>query len=181
MGKSGLYHGSCGDHSGSVSRLGKDKLVARFDQFLAGHWHELILASVQCAEDAAVMTRRHLRKGCPNTIEKRVERAQRLVQVGELSVCRNALEGADAPGRATLRELNQRPCAPRHPIPLLPDQFPVHNLEEKVFCRNVRSALMGAAGGPSGTSNDHLVIFKVSVLPHPNFSSILGRRHFFSC
>ena len=51
--------------------LGKDKLVARFDQFVAGDWHELILASVKCAEDAAVVTRRHRRKGCPNTMEKR--------------------------------------------------------------------------------------------------------------
>ena len=72
--------------------------MARFDQFVAGHWHELIVASVKCAEDAAVVTRRHRRRGwsgCPNIIEERVVRAQRLVQVGELSAGRHAQEGAD--------------------------------------------------------------------------------------
>ena len=113
----------------------------------AGHWHEIV-----------AVTRRHRRRGCPNTIEKRVARAQRLVQVGELSTGRHALEGADlAPGNiATLRELNQRPSAPRHPIPPLPDQRPVFNLKEKVFCRKLRSARKGAAGRPSGMTNDHL-------------------------
>ena len=105
-----------------------------------------------------MVTRRHRRRGCPNTMEKRAARAQRLFQVGELSAGRLALDGADlAPGNtATLRELSQRPSAPRHPIPPLPDQRPVFNLEEKVFCRNVRSARKGAAGGPSGMTNDHL-------------------------
>ena len=46
--------------------------------------------------------------------------------------------------------------AQRHPIPPLPDQGPVFNLEEKVFCRDVRYARKAAAGGPSGMTNDHL-------------------------
>ena len=57
----------------------------------AGHWHELSV-SVKCAEDAAVVTRRHRRRGCPNTVEKGAARAQRLVQVGEFSAGRHALE-----------------------------------------------------------------------------------------
>ena len=50
--------------------MGRDKLVARFDELAAGKWHDLILASVKCSADAAVVTRRHRRRGCPNTMEK---------------------------------------------------------------------------------------------------------------
>ena len=76
-------------------------------------------------------------------------RAQRLVQLGELSSGRHALEGAElAPGNtATLEELKKRPARPRVPILPLPVDCPVFNLEERVFCRNVRSARKGAAGG----------------------------------
>ena len=81
-----------------------------------------------------------------------------MVQLGELSAGRNALEGADfAQGnKATLRELNQRQSAPRHPIPSLPDKLTVFNLEEKFFCRNVGSARKRAAKGPSGMSGECL-------------------------
>ena len=44
---------------------------------------------------------------------------------------------------ATLRELNQRPSAPRHPIPPLPVDSPVFNLKERVFCRNVSICTKG--------------------------------------
>ena len=66
---------------------------------------------------AAVVTRRHRRRGCPNTMEKRAARALKLIQVGELSAGRHALEGADlADGNtATLKELRQRPANPRDP------------------------------------------------------------------
>ena len=98
------------------------------------------------------------KEGCPNTMEKRAARALKLIQVGELSAGRHALEGADlADGNtATLRELRQRPANPRDPIPPVPVDGPTFNLDERVFCRNVRAARKGAAGGPCGMTNDHL-------------------------
>ena len=93
-----------------------------------------------------------------NTMEKRAARALKLIQVGELSAGRHALEGADlADGNtATLRELRQRLANPRDPIPPVPVDGPTFNLDERVFCRNVRVARKGAAGGPSGMTNDHV-------------------------
>ena len=128
--------------------MGRDKLVARFDEFAARKWHDLILASVKCSTDAAVVTRRHRRRGCPNTMEKRASRALKLFQVGELSAGRHALEGADlADGNtATLKELRQRPANPRDPVPPVPVDGLMFNL----------AARKGAAGGPSGVTNDHL-------------------------
>ena len=57
------------------------------------------------------------------TVERRAERAEALVQVGELSAGRQSLEGAPlAPGnQSTLRELQnpaRRPPVPRAPIPV---------------------------------------------------------------
>ena len=85
--------------------IGKEKLVARFDKFAAGQWHEIV-ATIKCSEDAAVVSRRHCRRGCPNTMENRAARAQPLVQFGVLLSGRHALEGAVfAPGNtATLEE-----------------------------------------------------------------------------
>ena len=79
------------------------------------------------------------------------------VQLGEPSSGRQALEGAElAPGNnVILRELNKRPARPLEPIPNLP-AVPLFNLDEKLFCRSLRSAKRGAAGGPSGMRSDHL-------------------------
>ena len=46
-------------------------------------------------------------------------------------------------------------CA-SEPIPELPRDTPLFNLDEKMFNRNVRSAKKGAAAGPSGMTCDHL-------------------------
>ena len=91
-------------------------------------------------------------------MEKRAARALKLIQLDELSVGRHTLEGADlADGNtATLRELRQPPANPRNPIPPVPVDGPIFNLDEKVFCRNVRATRKGAAGSPSGMTNDHL-------------------------
>ena len=40
---------------GPVSR---DKLVARFDKFAGGHWHNLIMEGNCCAQEAATASRR---------------------------------------------------------------------------------------------------------------------------
>ena len=107
------------------------------------------------------MSRRARRRNQDGDLERRTERAHRLVQLGELSSARQALEGSDlAPGnRNTLEALQARPGLPRDP---LPDDIVGHmpasafELNEARFCQNLRSSRRGAASGPSGLTNEHL-------------------------
>ena len=75
------------------------------------------------------------------------------IQLGELAVGRQALEGADlAPGtEATLRELRQRPHMPHDPIP--PEIL--NHVPQTLFAL---AEDKGAAGGPSGMTNEHLTV-----------------------
>ena len=57
-----------------------------------------------------------------DTVEKRVERAEALISMGEISAARHALEGSPvAPGNEdtlnALRDEDRRPPVPRDPIP----------------------------------------------------------------
>ena len=93
-----------------------------------------------------------------------------MVQVGELSSARQALEGAElAPrNRRTLSELQnpvRRPPVPREPIPedlmeLTPPQF---DLDESLFGKTFRSSKKGSVGGPSSMTNEHLRLLLDSV------------------
>ena len=79
-------------------------------------------ASEACDDKAAVARRRQGRRGQQDTIENRFRRTEMLVQLGELSSARQALEGASlAPGtEATLTKLTdecKRPSRPREPLP----------------------------------------------------------------
>ena len=96
-----LLHGRPG---GRV--VSKVKLVERVQMFVRGPWDQLIRASEHCDERAAVSRRRRTRR-VGNDIEVRAARAEALVQIGELSSERQALQGAElAPGnRATLGAL----------------------------------------------------------------------------
>ena len=95
---------------------------------------------------------------------KRASRVLSLVQVGELSAARQALEGASmAPGtNATLRELTHpdiRPPVPREGMSrVVAEAQPAERFqlvsEEFLIC--VRKARRGAAAGPSGVASDHL-------------------------
>ena len=105
--------------------------------------------------------RRRRREG--DDIQRRADRAQVLVQLGELSAGRHALEGASiAPGnQATLdalRDVRKRPPVPREPLPddLFERRGPVFQLDHDIFAKNVRVARRGAAAGPSGMTADHL-------------------------
>ena len=91
-------------------------------------------------------------------------RAEGLVQMGELSAGRQALEGTSlAPGnRPTLDALQdpqRRPPDPRDPIPRLVLDFVLEvpfDFDETKFASNVRSARRGAAAGPSGMTVEHI-------------------------
>ena len=87
-----------------------------------------------------------------------------LVQMGELSAGRAALEAAElAPGtNATLQQLQdlaRQPPRAREPIPdHLLTEMPVaqFDMEEHKFPQNLRSARKGVAPGPSGMTCEHL-------------------------
>ena len=109
------------------------------------------------------MASRRRRRRSSDDVQRRAERAHALVQLGELSAGRQALEGASlAPGTdATYQALKnplKRPPVPREP---LPDDLFVRrggrvHLDRDMFAKNLRVARRGAAGGPSGMTTDHL-------------------------
>ena len=99
-----------------------------------------------------------------NDEERRAAKAHMLVQLGELSAGRAALEAADlAPGtNETLQQLRnpvRRPPRPREPIPNeLLEEAPrsPFELDEAKFLQNVRKARKGVAAGPSGMTSGHI-------------------------
>ena len=142
----------------------RSKLIARFEAFGRGEWLQQVAASEACDDKAAVARQRQGRRGQQDTIENRTRRAEMLVQLGELSSARQALEGPSlAPGtEATLSKLTdetKRPCRPWEPLlrgvvghaPVTP-----FDLDEKLFLRCLRSSRKGAAAGPSGMTTDNL-------------------------
>ena len=87
----------------------ESKLAGRFQDFTEGRWMHLLRTSRQCAEDASSAQCRKRRRHQEDDLERRAGagRALSLVQMGELSAGRQALEGAPlAPGnRETLNQL----------------------------------------------------------------------------
>ena len=134
-------------------KIGEDKLRERFDAFRAGRWASLLSASVENDEEAARLAIRKRRTQQHGDLEHRISRAMSRIQLGELTA--DLAQGTEA----TLRELRQRPQAPRDPIPV---EFPHHVprtpfiLAEDKFGANLRSSRRGTAGGPSGMTNEHL-------------------------
>ena len=96
----------------------RTKLLERFEMFVRGQWDNLLEASRVCGDKAAVARRRRTRRG--DDINKRVDRAEALVRLGELSSARQALEVAQlAPGSQqtldVLRDQSKRPRETRVP------------------------------------------------------------------
>ena len=138
-------------------------LKDRFSAFAAGQWGGLLHQSRDCSEKCAVSTRRRRRRAGGDDIQRRAEKAKVLVQLGEVSSGRHALEGASlAPGtNVTLREL-QDPNK-RHPVSRekLPNEFFVRqerlfDLDHDRFAKNLRVSKRGAASGPSGMTANNL-------------------------
>ena len=143
-------------------KVHRSKLVERFDDFARGSWRKLLEESVKCDADAATAHTRKRRRHQVGDIQRRAGRALALVQLGELSAGRQALEGAElAPGsEETLRELRnplKRPPRARAPLPQILDHVPARpfELEEDRFAQVLRSR-RGAAAGPSGMTSEHL-------------------------
>ena len=139
-------------------KIPRKKLEDRFQAFFAGRWELLIEDSI-AASNAAATAR--VRKRRRHTADDKGARAERLAMMGELSAARQALEstGLAAGDRTTLNSLRnpeRRPVAPLPPelMTMMPRR--PFDLDEDVFCRNLRSARRGAAPGPSGMSCEHL-------------------------
>ena len=67
----------------------KSRLFERFQLFSAGRWVVLLEASRECANQAAVSSRRRRRRRDQGTsLQARADRAQTLIQLGELSAAR---------------------------------------------------------------------------------------------
>ena len=119
--------------------------------------------SLDCA-DRAMVSQSRRRRTQQDSVERRADRAEALVCMGELSAGRQALEGAPvAPGNdRTLRELRnpvRRPPQLRAPFSedLLTAQPEIpFQLDQGLLVKNLKSARRGAAGGPSGMTAEHL-------------------------
>ena len=142
----------------------KGKLAQRFQDYSLGKWSELLRASTQSAEDASKAQstkRRH--HFVEDELDRRAARVLSLVQMGELSSGRHALEGAFlTPGKQqnleALCDSVRRPPVPRDPLPPavvghVPDER--FSLEEHRLTANLRSSRRGAAAGVSGMTTDH--------------------------
>ena len=136
------------------------KLEGRVRQFQEGDWITILSDSATQAKVASVRARRRDRSNEATL----AARAMSLVQVGELSAARQALEGAAlVPGNlATMRALKdpaKRPPFPREELSVevarveLEEPFQL-DVEEFLLC--LRKARRGAAPGPSGMTSDHL-------------------------
>ena len=74
--------------------MSKKVLMARVDLFNSGRWDELIKMSVTSSFDAACAQARRRRGANEDNVEKRARRAYHMIQLGEVSAGRQALEGA---------------------------------------------------------------------------------------
>ena len=84
----------------------KSHLRERFADFAPGRWERLLDASRACVEQAAAASRRRRRRR-EDDIQRRADRAHALVQMGESSAGRHALEGAAfAPGTDAIRNVH---------------------------------------------------------------------------
>ena len=142
----------------------KSKLRERFAQFADGRWMDLIVSSREAAVAASNAKARRTRI-CPDSLERRAERARAMAALGELSSARLALEGeaiarGDEATLAALRDRRRRPPEPREPIP---EEVLHHQPATQVafdndwILHNVRSSKKGAAAGPSRMTCDHLM------------------------
>ena len=115
-------------------------------------------ASATCDEQAARARHRKCHR-YGDDVERRVMRAERVVEFGKLSSARQALEGAAVATLDKLQGERRRPQQPRQPLP--PDMMTFQpeiefQLDEKMFGKNLRSSTRGVAGGPSGITTEHL-------------------------
>ena len=145
--------------------LPKKNLEERFRMFIEGRWVQLLIDSEACEAASSLATRRR-RRNFPDTIDRRVERAQNLVLMGEVSSARHALDGEPvAPGTQRTFDLlsdpERRPPEPYNPMPEFVQNYQAETpfmLDKAKLLKNLKCARRGAAAGPSGMTADHLKV-----------------------
>ena len=100
----------------------KKTLSARVDLCQRGQWVELVEMSLIGSVEAASASSRRRRRFKGDDVEQRARRAFHMVQLGEVSAGRQALDGAClAPGDLktlkALKDPTRRPPVPRDPLP----------------------------------------------------------------
>ena len=140
---------------GQVPKL-QDSFVIPFS---SGEWAQLVETSLELSKFEAQFATRRRRREHKDELSRRADRALRSVQLGELSVGRQELEGARlALGtKETIQVLGDPEKGPPFPRERLseavrevrPERF---ELDEKLFLQYVRSSRRGGAGGPSGVT-----------------------------
>ena len=103
-------------------RGSKKKLKDRVSLFCSGQWDIMVEESLVSVVNSALARSRRRRGDGRDTVEKRARRAFHMVQLGELSAGRQALEGAAvAPGNKTtlsaLKDPTKRPPSPPEAVP----------------------------------------------------------------
>ena len=138
-------------HRGGL--IPKQRLLDRFLLFSRGSWTELLIQSRDHAEAARTGSIRR-RRSHVDTQQRRAERAQTLVLMGEVSAGRQALDGASLAPGTTQETLEQ---VPREEVPReLTQSENTFMLDHNMLTKNLKCARRGAAGGPSGMTAEHL-------------------------
>ena len=130
--------------------LPKGQLQERFHQFFQGRWIERLIAR-RDSSCRARQSQSRRRRTQVDSLERRAERAEALVHLGELSAGRHALERAPpAPGndqtRAALTDATRRPQSLRSPLQddLLSRQAEVpFQLSHESLLKNLKSSKRG--------------------------------------
>ena len=120
----------------------KQRLLDRFSLFSTGSWTELLIQSRVHAEAARTGSIRR-RRSHVDTQQRRAERAQTLVLMGEVSAGRQALDGASlAPGKQeTLEQLRLRQQVPREEVPReLTQSENTFMLDHNMLTKNLKCA-----------------------------------------
>ena len=102
-------------------KIPKNQLFDRFSKFANGQWLDLLGKSPEAWENE-VRLRSRKRRNKVDDVEKRVERAETLISMGEISAVRQALEGSPlAPGNQdtldAFKDENKKLPVFRGPIP----------------------------------------------------------------
>ena len=141
----------------------KQQLVDKFSAFSRGEWDQLLFHSEEWGV-AACKGVQWRRRAQTDTPERRADRVESLILMGEVSAGRHALEGAPlAPGtQRTLDQLHdpvRRPTVPYAPLPQPILQHQAERpfaLDKELFLKNLKRTRRGAAAGPSGVTTEHL-------------------------
>ena len=116
------------------------------------------MQSEECVAAASKAFQRK-RKTQTDTPERRADRAESLVVMGEVSAGCHASEGAPLAPGTQLRDPVRHPTSAHAPLPealLNHHTESTFSLDKTLFLKNLKRARRGAAAGPSGVTAEHM-------------------------